>query len=300
MSERVILTHEEVAVRALEISHKLRDRYREKPVCAFAVPRGGIPAAYRVQCFYPQMYLANNIEEADIIIDDVIDSGRTRSRFISQDGEEEYGFYALYDKQGRDKDLGWIVFPWEQLDPTADTSDNIVRLIESFGEDPNREGLQKTPERVARAWQHWCGGYRVDTGGLLTTFADGSEHYDEMVLVRNLPFYSHCEHHLAPFFGVAHIAYIPEGRIIGLSKIPRLLDAFARRLQVQERLTQQVAEALWTALAPKGVAVMITARHLCMESRGIQQQGHNTTTTALRGVFKENAAARAEFLSSVK
>jgi GTP cyclohydrolase I len=163
--------------------------------------------------------------------------------------------------------------------------------------DPQREGLRETPDRVTKAWQFWTRGYSQDPAAILKVFEDGGERYDEMVSVCNIPLYSHCEHHLAPIFGVATVAYIPNGRIVGLSKLSRLVDCFARRLQVQERLTAQVADALWTHLQPKGVGVWINARHLCMESRGICQQGHYTTTTALRGVIKDDSSARAEFLA---
>lgn len=160
-----------------------------------------------------------------------------------------------------------------------------------------RQGLEETPIRVARAWKHWTGGYDVDPASFLKTFEDGAEGYDEMVAVVKIPFYSHCEHHLAPFFGTATIAYIPAKRIIGLSKLSRLLDAYARRLQVQERLTRQVADALTEHLNPVGVGVLLRARHLCMESRGICQQGHHTVTCAVTGAMKDLPEARAEFLS---
>jgi len=174
--------------------------------------------------------------------------------------------------------------------------DNIVRLLQFIGEDPNRGGLLETPKRVAKAWQHWAGGYDVDIPSLLKTFEDGADGCDEMVVIRNIPFYTHCEHHMAPFFGTATVAYIPDGKIVGLSKIPRVVDAFARRLQVQERLTNQIADAIQTNLQPKGVGVIVKARHLCMESRGIEQQGHETITSALRGVMRDLPEARSEFL----
>ena len=132
---------------------------------------------------------------------------------------------------------------------------------------------------------------------MLKTFEDGAEGCDEMVVVKDIPFYTHCEHHMAPFFGTATIAYIPDGRIVGLSKLSRVLDVFARRLQVQERLTTQVADALMEHLKPRGAGVVVRARHLCMESRGVCKQGHHTRTSALRGIFKEDSAVRAEFLS---
>lgn len=159
-----------------------------------------------------------------------------------------------------------------------------------------RPGLLETPMRVAKAWEFWTSGYGVDPAEVLKTFEDGAEGVDEMVLVKDIPFYSHCEHHMAPIFGTATIAYLPDGKIVGLSKLSRLLDVFARRLQVQERMTCQVADALMEHLKPKGAAVVVKARHLCMESRGVCQQGHHTVTSALRGVFKSEPEARAEFL----
>lgn len=159
-----------------------------------------------------------------------------------------------------------------------------------------REGLEETPARVVKAWRFWCSGYAVDIPKLLKFFEDGGEGYDEMVVVKDIPIYSKCEHHLADIFGTATIAYIPQGRIVGLSKLSRLADAFARRLQVQERMTAQIADAIAEHLKPKGVGVVIKARHMCMESRGICQQGHHTVTSALRGVIKSDPTARAEFL----
>lgn len=160
-----------------------------------------------------------------------------------------------------------------------------------------REGLRDTPNRVAKAWAHWVSGYDVDIAGLLKVFEDGAENYDQMVIVKEIPIYSKCEHHLADIFGTATIAYIPNGKIVGLSKLSRLADAFARRLQVQERLTAQIADALQEHLSPLGVGVVIKARHMCMESRGICQQGHHTITSALHGLLRDDPNARAEFLS---
>lgn len=167
-------------------------------------------------------------------------------------------------------------------------------LIE--GDDISREGLTETPARVAKAWAHWTSGYDVDIAKLLKTFADGAEGYDGMVIVKDIPIYSKCEHHLADIFGTATIAYIPNGCVVGLSKLSRLADAFARRLQVQERLTTQIANSLVEHLQPLGVGVLIRARHMCMESRGICQQGHHTITSALRGVIRDQSDARAEFM----
>lgn len=159
-----------------------------------------------------------------------------------------------------------------------------------------REGLIETPARVAKAWEHWTSGYSKDPAEILKVFEDGGEKYDQMVVVKDIPIYSKCEHHLADIFGTCTIAYIPNGKIVGLSKLSRLADMYARRLQVQERLTQQIADALWEHLSPRGVGVVVRARHMCMESRGICQQGHHTITSALHGVIKEDLNAREEFL----
>lgn len=183
------------------------------------------------------------------------------------------------------------------VDRTSIQREVIFDLIsEVIEQDAAREGLQETPARVVKAWKHWCSGYNVDIAKLLKTFEDGAENYDEMVLVKDIPIYSKCEHHLADIFGTATIAYIPNGRVVGLSKLSRVADAFARRLQVQERLTTQIADALDEHLRPKAVGVIVKARHMCMESRGICQQGHHTVTSALRCVFKTDPTARSEFL----
>lgn len=171
----------------------------------------------------------------------------------------------------------------------------IENLLSLIGEDPQREGLLETPDRVSRAWAFWCSGYGQNPSDVLKCFEDGAT--DEMVIVKDLPFYSKCEHHMADIFGTATIAYVPNGKIVGLSKLDRLLEIFARRLQVQERLTGQVADALMEHLAPKGAGVVIKARHMCMESRGISKQGAVTITSALRGVFKDEATTRAEFMA---
>lgn len=171
------------------------------------------------------------------------------------------------------------------------------RLLASLGEDPNRPGLLETPLRVEKAWRHWTSGYRQDPSEILKVFEDGAERYNELIIVRGIPVYSHCEHHLAPFFGRATIGYLPEGRIVGLSKLTRLVDCFAKRLQVQERLTSQVAETLMEQLRPKAVGVIIRCRHLCMESRGIRTPGEETITSAMLGELQTNLAMRTELLS---
>ncbi|HAZ08204.1 MAG TPA: GTP cyclohydrolase I FolE [Elusimicrobia bacterium] len=172
-------------------------------------------------------------------------------------------------------------------------------ILKDLGEDPKREGLLRTPHRVAKAWRELTSGYRVDIDAMINE-ALFTECYDEMVLVRDLAFYSVCEHHLLPFFGRAHVAYLPDQKIVGLSKIPKLVEIFARRLQVQERLTLQIAYTLQEKLKPRGVAVVLEARHLCMEMRGAESHLSPTTTSCMLGVFKEEARTRAEFLELIK
>jgi GTP cyclohydrolase I len=169
-------------------------------------------------------------------------------------------------------------------------------LLQELDPDPSRQGLKDTPARVAKAWHYWTSGHSIAPSEVLTSFEDGAEQVDEMIVQREIPFYSHCEHHLAPFFGTVDIAYVPNGRVIGLSKFKRLVDVFALRLQVQERMTQQIAHALDDALRPKGVGVIVRARHLCMESRGVKTAGTFTVTSCLLNALREGDA-RAEFLN---
>ncbi len=177
------------------------------------------------------------------------------------------------------------------------TEQDWRRLLVSLGEDPNRAGLVETPSRLVTAWKHWTSGYTQDPAELLKVFEDGAEEYNELIVIRGIPVYSHCEHHLAPFFGKATIGYVPNGKIVGLSKLTRLVNCFSRRLQVQERLTIQIANALMTHLEPKAAGVVIRCRHMCMESRGISTQGEETVTSAMLGELQPNLALRTEFLA---
>jgi GTP cyclohydrolase I len=178
-----------------------------------------------------------------------------------------------------------------------DMSVKYREILKEIGEDPDREGLQKTPERVAKAMQFLTHGYDLDPSEILRS-AMFTEEYRQMVIVKDIELYSLCEHHLLPFFGKAHVAYIPDGRIVGLSKIPRIVDAFARRLQVQERLTTQIRDCIEENLKPLGVAVVIEASHLCMQMRGVQKQNSSTTTSAFTGEFLKEKT-RAEFISLI-
>ena len=177
--------------------------------------------------------------------------------------------------------------------------DAIRKLLKDLGEDPEREGLRDTPKRVEKAYRFLTSGYDADIDKVLNN-ALFSVDYNEMVIVKDIDFYSLCEHHLLPFFGKCHVAYIPSNKVIGLSKIPRLVDVFARRLQVQERLTKQIADTIRDKIAPLGVAVVVEATHLCMSMRGVEKQNSFAVTSAMQGAFRDNARTRMEFLELIK
>ena len=174
----------------------------------------------------------------------------------------------------------------------------IAQVLSALGEDPKREGLLQTPHRVAKAYEFLTEGYRQDVEKVLNG-AIFNERYSEMVIVKEIDFFSMCEHHMLPFFGRAHVAYIPNGKIVGLSKIPRIVEVFSRRLQVQERLTQQIAQTLYDALNPDGVGVVMEARHMCMMMRGVEKQNSVATTSAMLGTFRDDVKTRAEFLNLI-
>ena len=184
----------------------------------------------------------------------------------------------------------------EQLLQQARVEEMVSRILEEIGEDPRREGLRRTPHRVARGLEFLMSGYHQDPHKVLNG-AIFEEKYSEMVIVKDIDFFSMCEHHMLPFFGRAHVAYIPHGKIVGLSKIPRIVEVFSRRLQVQERMTQQIADTIFEAVRPEGVGVVIEARHMCMMMRGVEKQNSLATTSAMLGVFRDDVKTRHEFLT---
>ena len=187
----------------------------------------------------------------------------------------------------------------EDFEGSANIAESIREVIAQLGEDPNREGLRRTPERFAKALRYLTSGYRQDPEKILNG-AMFSVGYDEMVVVKDIEVYSLCEHHLLPFFGKCHVAYIPNKKVVGLSKIARLVNMYARRLQIQERLTSQIAETIEKQLSPQGVGVIVEARHLCMVMRGVEKQNSAAVTSAMLGVFRENKQTRDEFLALVR
>ena len=180
----------------------------------------------------------------------------------------------------------------------ATISEAVTKMLNAFGENPARKGLERTPERVASMYTELLSGYRIDPNKIIGD-ALFEVTYDEMVIVRDIEFYSMCEHHMLPFMGRAHVAYLPSGKVIGLSKIPRIVDVFAHRLQVQERMTRQIADFINESLMPKGVAVVVEALHLCTMMRGVKKQNARMTTSAVHGAFRKNMATRQEFLDNI-
>lgn len=270
-----------------QVYHRLDTITKDLPIGTkyYGVPRGGQIVAGMTG------NAVDTIEDADVIIDDLIDSGSTLNQY------SKYGkpFIALIDKR-KELQGEWLVFPWEHKEDDSQETieDNVKRLLQYFGEDVNREGLKETPKRFVKFFNEFLNPPKWNC----TTFE--GEGYDEMIVQTNIPFHSLCEHHIAPFFGTGTIAYIPDKRIVGLSKLSRTLETFSRRLQNQERITIQVAEFLWEELQPRGVAVQITAKHMCMEMRGVKKHDTHTTTTKLLGIFKEDPSARNEFLNCIK
>ena len=263
--------------------NKRADRIRKKyPEAKFwGIPRGGQVVAGILG------NAVDNINDCDVIVDDLIDSGATKERYIKYDKPIE----VLIDKRNEFTNE-WLVFPWENSE--GDIDDNITRVLQYFGEDVEREGLKETPKRYIKFLKEFLNPPEWNC----TTFE--GEGYDEMIIQTGIPFHSLCEHHIAPFFGYGTIAYIPNKRIVGLSKLARTLETFARQLQNQERITTQVAEFLMEKLEPRGVAVQLTAKHMCMEMRGVKKHNTWTTTTKLTGRFKEDNSVRMEFLNGIR
>lgn len=249
----------------------------------YGIPRGGqIIAGLTGRA-------VDSVQDADYYIDDIIDSGKTMSKLTDKP------FYALFDKRKEFKNI-WLVLPWENTQ--QDIEDTVIRQLEYIGEDVKREGLIDTPKRVIKSWSKLYGGYKQNPKNILCrTF---TEKHDQMIILKHIELYSTCEHHLLPFTGECSIGYIPNGKVVGISKLARLIECFSRRIQIQERLTEQIVEAIDTYLKPKGVICIINAQHFCMTSRGVEKQHSIMTTSALRGVFEKEVNSRQEFLNLIR
>jgi GTP cyclohydrolase IA len=263
----------------------------------YGVPKGGVPLAVALSRELG-LRLSNHRSAFPfevLVVDDIIDSGTTRKRFHQHhfaclhcknvaEAEPTFAVHANVDK--------WIQYWWEGEEKPAE--DAVIRLLEVIGEDPRRQGLLETPKRVLASYEKLFGGYMVDPVDLVKTF--DKESYDQMVLLKNIEVYSMCEHHMLPFIGKAHVAYIPRNKVIGISKLARIVEAYSRRLQIQERLTDEITECLMANLQPIGAACVIEAEHLCMRMRGVEKQNSVMVTSSLKGVFLEKPAARDEFM----
>lgn len=259
---------------------KARVEKLDKTKKYYGVPRGG---QYIAALLNP----VDTPEEADYIIDDLVDSGATKDKWLTMYPDKP--FIALYDKKEFDC---WLEFPWEKKGE-IEIEENVLRILEYF-DDPTREGLKETPKRYIKFLKEFLSPPDFN----FTTFdAEGT---DEMIVQKNIPFHSLCEHHLAPFFGVAHLAYIPNGKIVGLSKLARCVEMYSRNFQNQERITTQIAEKLMKELDAKGVAVVLEAQHMCMSMRGVKKQNVPTITSKMVGIFKEDLNCRQEFLRFIE
>lgn len=266
----------------------------------YGIPRGGCMAALLVQSlahrdgkFWP---ILDQPVAGTLVLDDIVDSGRTIQRYGGHFTD------ALFCRPGctlvpaATVQTGWLEFPWEINE--AGPEECVVRLLEYIGEDPMRNGLLDTPKRVLKAWTELTAGYQQDPRKILGICFD--QPHDELVLLRGIEFHSTCEHHLLPFYGTAAVGYIPSKRVVGISKLARVVDCFARRLQIQERLTNQITDAITEVLDPLGVGVVLKAKHSCMGCRGVMKPDSDMVTSVMRGALRDNMAARAEFLNLVK
>lgn len=255
----------------------------------WGVPRGGIHIAQVLERVRG-CTIAEIPNEASVIVDDIYDSGRTCDEWVQRTGKP---FWAAFDKRDPAFAGSWLVMPWEQADQQPPGEDHVARLLEVLGLDVNSEGLRGTPERVLRAFRELTIGYGQDPQVILSTRF--SAEYDEMVILRDVEFYSLCEHHMLPFHGTATVAYLPRGQVVGLSKLYRLIDCYARRLQIQERMTEQISHALMDHLGAAGAACVIRATHLCMAMRGVKNASEMVTSSLLGAL--RTGRVRSEFLS---
>ena len=280
---------------ANKIAEYIHSDHPQTNVRLYGVPRGGVYAAILVG--QSLAILGRNPVQvdspvgADYIIDDLIDSGKTREGYLHY----KAGFQTLFLKTLMQKKGSiWYSFPWERMAGNKEETveDNIVRVLQFLGEDVEREGLKETPSRVVKSWDKIFGGYKDKAIDHMTTFKETN---NEMVILKDIEFYSTCEHHMLPFFGKAHIGYLPNGKVIGVSKLARVLEVFARRLQIQERIGQQVTSAIMTGLGTEDCACVLEAQHFCMTSRGVEKQNSIMLTSSLRGAFLNDAMVRSEF-----
>lgn len=301
-STTTVLSWQDVAALGAAVAEKLAFTFsgRTEPIPAYGVPRGGLHA---LRCV-PGLVPVGSPEEALVIIDDIVDSGKTKLEWLARFPDKP--FHALVEPTPEGS-TEWIVFPWEAAEGEHSPEDAVRRLLQFIGEKPDREGLKETPKRFLKMLAELTAGYGEDPvehlkkAFTLDDAGQGLSQYDEIILSGPLPFVSLCEHHLAAFEGEAFIGYLPRkgGTVVGLSKLARLLDGYAKRLQVQERLTVQIADALEKVLKPEGIVVVIRARHTCQCLRGVKKDGR-MVTSAMRGAFREIGSCRYEIMQLIQ
>lgn len=271
----------------------------------YGIPRGGqYPAAMLAQDMGKKLIFSpSDIDCQTLVVDDLCDSGATIEKFRKEHAAAKFAVVYLktggkdypWLKHGTAIEGDWLVFPDEH---DGGIEENAKRILQYIGEDVTREGLVETPKRMRRAWDEIFAGYNTNPRDLVKTFTQGT--CKEMVILKNAEFYSTCEHHFFPFFGHCSIGYIPDKKVIGVSKLARLLDCYSKRMQIQERMTTQIADFIMDELGARGVYVIAEGVHFCMTSRGVKKQDASMVTSAIRGVFESNAQARAEFLALIK
>lgn len=280
---KIQMTWEQVQIR-IEL---FKQQFPYKPN-VYGIPRGGSIVAGIIG------NAVDTPEEADVIVDDILDSGKTIKEWQKKYSHKM--FWVLVDKRVEDLMGSWIEFPWEKVGFKKDGETIITRMLEMIGEDATRDGLIGTPSRVVKSWNEIFAGYNMNPKDHIKTFEKGK--YDQMIVLKNCELYSTCEHHLQPFVGRIHIAYLPDKNVIGISKLARIAECFSRRLQIQERICEQVTDFLMEELKPLGAACIISAKHFCMCARGVGKQNSEMITSSLKGVLREKEA-RQEFLSLI-
>jgi GTP cyclohydrolase IA len=297
----------EFQIQVMKLAEKIpTDKYSS----LYGVPSGGVPVAMELSRYTGIPLQESNFFDGEpdqhcLVVDDLIDSGATRAKYPENDfavlfckGEPPFSERETFIQQYEKADM-WIHFFWEKS--TGGIEDNVTRMMQYIGDDPTREGLLETPARVVKSWSELFSGYKGDPASLVKTF--DSDGYNEIVVLKNIEFYSTCEHHILPFYGKASVAYIPNKRVIGISKLARLLDMYSRRLQIQERIGEQVTSILMHELQAIGAACVIEASHFCMRARGVAKQNSVMVTSSLKGVFLEEStkglAARNELMKLI-
>lgn len=290
-----------------QAASQMWDRYKHNPPeYIYGVPRGGCHAALLFQSLAHRdgksVIVLDEPVPGTLIVDDIVDSGKTLQWFIDRDHHRVDALYRserapLYIAPCAWEMSEWVTFPWEIKEGTG-AEDIVIRLLQFMGEDVTRDGLKDTPRRVLKAWKELTAGYQADVRQILSTSFE--QPHDELVMLRDIEFHSTCEHHLLPFYGTATVGYIPTDKVVGISKLARLVDCFARRLQIQERMCSQIAQSIQDILKPLGVGVILQAKHSCMGCRGVMKPDASMVTSMMLGKLRTDAQARNEFLQLTK